>query len=452
MNLVELIGSAGVVGCGGAGYPAQGKLKGSFEYFIINGAECEPLLRTDRYLMINKAREIVETAAMIKSELGIPRCTIALKAHYTDEIAALNTAIKDLNAPVELFLMESFYPAGDKQVIVYEVTGIVIPPAGSTGRSGVLLYNVGTVYEIYHALKGRPFIYKYLTVTGEVRKPVIVKAPIGTSIGTCIDLAGGVKTTDFRIVVGGPMMGKPATADMPVTKTSSGILVLPADSKTLVYGATEIRHMLNRARSACIQCSYCTQLCPRHLLGHPLEPHKIMRKLAAGERISEMLDDKDIQGAALCCDCGVCELYACPMGLQPRRVNGLVKAELKKAGIRYRTEDRVFEPLPDRDDRRAPTAKVAARADVLKYNDYTIRELVRAEPKTVDIPMKMHSGAPCTPLVSVGDMVRAGDLIGTSHEGAGTNIHASICGRVTAVSDKSVRIETEQQDGSNRIS
>ena len=452
MNLVELIGAAGVVGCGGAGYPAQGKLKGSFEYFIINGAECEPLLRTDRYLMLNKAREIVEAAARIKSELNIPRCCIALKAHYSDEVSALRAAIRELDAPVELFLLESFYPAGDKQVIVYEVTGIVIPPAGSTGRSGVLLYNVGTVYEIYHALKGRPFIYKYLTVTGEVNKPVIVKAPIGTSIGECIALAGGAKKGDCRIVVGGPMMGKPATADMPVTKTTSGILVLPADSKTLVYGATEIRHMLNRARSACIQCSYCTQLCPRHLLGHPLEPHKIMRKLATGEQIADMLDDRDIQGAALCCDCGVCELYACPMGLQPRRVNGLVKAELRKAGIRYQAEDRVYEPLPDRNERRAPTVKVAARADVLGYNDYTIRELVTALPKAVNIPMKMHSGAPCTPVVAVGDLVKAGDVIGTSREGVGTNIHASICGRVTAVSDQNVKVETEQQDGSNRIS
>lgn len=444
MNLVESICSAGIVGCGGAGYPANGKLKGSFEYFIINGAECEPLLRTDRYLMLNKAREIVQAAADIKREMNIPRCFIALKEHYTDEICALKAAIKELDAPVELFLLDSFYPAGDKQVIVYEVAGIVIPPAGSTGRSGVLLFNVGTVYEIYHALQGRPFIYKYLTVTGEVRKPIIVKAPIGTSIGECIALAGGVKIKDYRIVAGGPMMGKPAAEDKPVTKTTSGILVLPANSKTLAYGETDIRHMLNRARSACIQCSYCTQLCPRHLLGHPLEPHKIMRKLATGEKLSDMLEDKDIRSAALCCDCGICELYACPMGLQPRKVNGLIKTELKEAGIRYQAEDKVYEPLPGRDERRAPTTKVAARADVWEYNEYVIRELVKAEPKAVDIPMKMHSGAPCTPVVSVGDLVSAGDVIGTSSEGAGTNIHASICGRVTAVSQNSVKVETEQ--------
>ena len=96
MNLVEAIGAAGVVGCGGAGYPAQGKLKGSFEYFIINGAECEPLLRTDRYLMLNKAREIVQAAATIKHEMNIPHCFIALKEHYADEVRALEAAITAL--------------------------------------------------------------------------------------------------------------------------------------------------------------------------------------------------------------------------------------------------------------------------------------------------------------------------------------------------------------------
>lgn len=444
MNLAEKIAAAGVVGCGGAGYPAQGKLKGSFEYFVINGAECEPLLRTDRYLMLNKAHEIVEAAALIKREMNIPKCCIALKEHYSDEIAALEAAIAELNAPVEIHRLDSFYPAGDKQVIVYETTGIVIPPAGSTGGAGVLLYNVGTVYQIYQALNDRPFIYKYLTVTGEVRHPVIVKAPVGTRIGDCVALAGGATISDCRLVAGGPLMGKPVTEDMPVTKTTSGILVLPADSKTLVYGETNVKHMLNRARSACIQCSFCTQLCPRHLLGHPIEPHKIMRKLAAGESIENMLDDKDIQAAALCCDCGVCELYACPMGLQPRKVNGLVKAELKKAGIRYKAEDRAYEPLPDRTERRAPTVKVASRADVYKYNDYVIREIVTAQPSSVEIPMKMHSGAPCIPTVSVGECVRAGDVIGRLTEGTGTTIHASICGTVASVTEKAVRIEGER--------
>lgn len=445
MNLADKIGAAGVVGCGGAGYPAQGKLKGTFDYFVINGAECEPLLRTDRYLMLNKAEEIVTAAVAVKNEMNIPRCIVALKDHYVDEIAALDSAIKKLNAPVEIKKLGSFYPAGDKQVIVYESTGIVIPPAGSTGSAGVLLYNVGTVYEIYHALNNRPFIYKYLTVTGEVRHPVILKVPIGTRVGECIEQAGGAKISDYKLVSGGPMMGKPVTEDSPVTKTTSGILVLPPETKTLAYREVDVKHMLNRARSACIQCSFCTQLCPRHLLGHPLEPHKIMRKLATGEAVGNMLDDPDIRSAALCCDCGICELYACPMGLQPRRVNGIIKNELKKAGIRYKHDGSPCEPLSDRDDRRAPTVKVAARADVWKYNDYVIRDRIDVYPSRVEIPMKMHSGAPCTPTVSAGEHVSRGDLIGTLTEGTGTNIHASICGIVESVTpDKIVIVGSEK--------
>ena len=445
MDLVEKIGAAGVVGCGGAGYPAQGKLKGTFEYFVINGAECEPLLRNDRYLMLYKAHEIVRAATEIKKEMNIPKCFISLKDHYTDEIAALQKAIDEENAPIEICKLGSYYPAGDKQVIVYESTGIVIPPAGSTGKAGVLLYNVGTVYEIYHALHDRPFIYKYLTVTGEVKKPVIVKAPIGTSVRDCINLAGGPTISDYTIINGGPMMGKPTKEDDPITKTTSGLLVLPSDTKTISSRNLDTKHILNRAKSACIQCSYCTQLCPRHLLGHPLEPHKIMRKMAMATDVSEMLDDKIIQSAALCCDCGVCEIYACPMGLQPRKINGLIKAELKKAGIRYTYEGGPCDADANRNEKRIPTDRLAARADVSKYNGYEIRELAVAEPDSVAIPMKMHSGAPCSPVVAQGDKVKAGDLIGSSSDGVGTNIHASICGHVVSVSADKVIIEKDKQ-------
>ena len=442
-NIIEKIAAAGVVGCGGAGYPAHGKLKGTFDFFIINGAECEPLLRTDRYLMLNKAREIVSAAKEIKEEMNIPRCIIALKDHYSEEISALEAAIQEMSAPIEIFKLGSFYPAGDKQVIVYEVTGIVIPPAGSTGASGVLLYNVGTVYEIYHALKNRPFIYKYLTITGEVKNPIILKVPIGTSIRECIEMAGGTTISDYRIVSGGPMMGKPSSEDMPVTKTTSGILVLPDNSKTLSYGSVDVRHMLNRAKSSCIQCSYCTQLCPRHLLGHPIEPHRIMRKLANNSDISTMIDDPIIQAASLCCDCGICEIYACPMGLQPRRINALVRTELKKVGFRYKADEKKYEPLPDRNERRAPTSKVAARADVWKYNDFVIRKLLVANPSRVEIPLKMHSGPPASPIVSAGDEVKVGDLIAKSTDGVGVCIHASINGRIESVSDRIVIIGME---------
>lgn len=438
MNLIDKIAAAGIVGCGGAGFPTHIKLKGNFEYLIVNGAECEPLLRTDRYLMKNKAPELVQAISAVAGELSIPHAVIALKHHYTEECAALRKAISDAGASIELCEMESFYPAGDEQTIVYEVTGRVVPPAGLPGQVGCVVNNVATLYAIWEAMQDIPFTQKYLTVTGEVNHPTVLRVPVGTSFSHCIELAGGARMGRFFVVSGGPMMGQPvpfeALPNAVVTKTTSGILVLPEDGYHASQNAVDIRHMLNRARSACIQCTQCTQLCPRHMLGHPLQPHRIMRKLAAGGDVRNMLDDPDIRNAQLCCECGLCEVYACPMGLQPRKINAMVKRELGAAGIRYERRGDHWEANPNREMRKAPTERIAARAGVHKYYDYDIRELICDTPASVTIPLKMHIGAPCAPVVSEGDTVSVGDVIARPPEGAmGAVIHASLAGRVKTI-------------------
>ena len=236
------------------------------------------------------------------------------------------------------------------------------------------------------------------------------------------------------------MMGRSMTWDQAkrevVTKTTSGILVLPADGAHAQRYQLSVEKMLNRARSACIQCSYCTQLCPRYLLGHPLRPNRIMRKLSMGA-IPELLEDEDVKAAQLCCECGICELYACPMGLAPRRVNQLVKGELAKAGIRSKFTG--GDTNPDREVRKAPTRKAAARAGVLEYYDWEPGEAVEYTPRRVEIPVKMHIGAPSQPVVAVGDRVERGQLIARCPEGTmGAQIHASITGVVAAVGDRIV--------------
>jgi len=441
MRLLDQIEAAGVVGCGGAGFPTHVKLKGTFEYLIINGAECEPLLRNDRYLMRNKADEIVETTAAVARELGIARVVIALKGHYHEEVKALKAAVSRQQAAVEIFELESFYPAGDEQTIVYEVTGRVVPPAGLPGQVGAVVNNVATIYAVYQAMKGIPLTKKYLTVTGEVRKPTILCVPVGTSLRWCLELAGGTKTDAFVLVTGGPMMGKLVPEEdvdsAVVTKTTSGILVLPKDGYHARSNAVNTRRMLLQARSACIQCTYCTQLCPRHLLGHPLEPHRIMRKMAVSVDYRSMLDDPDIRNAQLCCECGICETYACPMGLQPRKINALLKRELAAEGIRYQRTEDSWSPSPQRQERKAPTEKVAYRAGVHQYYDYEIDDLITGEPERVDIPLRMHIGAPAAAVAAVGDRVVAGDVIARPPEGKlGAVIHASITGRVSAVGER----------------
>ena len=437
MSITDKIAAAGVVGCGGAGFPTHAKLKGTIEHLIINGAECEPLLRTDRYIMLNKADELVAALSAVVQELSIPKCTIALKADYKDEIVSLEKAIARADAQIAIHTMESFYPAGDEQTIVYEVTGRVVPPAGIPIVVGCVVDNIATILAVYDAMHDVPLTHKYLTVTGEVHHPVVLRVPVGTSFNRCIELAGGALHREYFVVSGGPMMGKLMKMEEAekevVTKTTSGILVMPAEGYHAAQERISVRHMINRAKSACIQCSACTQLCPRHLLGHPLEPHRIMR--AVSQEIGEDLNDPVIRNAALCCECGICEAYACPMGLQPRKINSLLKKQLSAAGIRYaRPEGAVYTASPEREMRKVPSKRLAARVEVLQYYHYPIREWIEDQPEQVSIPLKMHIGAPSVPVVAAGDRVSAGQLIAKCPDGAlGSAIHASISGRVVSV-------------------
>ena len=237
-------------------------------------------------------------------------------------------------------------------------------------------------------------------------------------------------------------MGKPLTKEealqTAVTKTTSGYILLPKDSRLPSLHQTPVEHTINRAKAACIQCTYCTELCPRHMLGHPLQPHKIMRKIACGS-VEAVAEDPEALNALLCCECGVCELFACPMGLQPRKVNALVKQELGKRGIRYPKKEQEYTTDESREYRKIPTKRAANRAGAGKYYDYEIKTCQALEPKCVSIPVRQHIGAPSEAVVSEGDTVTCGQLIAKCPDGSlGANIHASIDGRVTSVGNSIV--------------
>ncbi|MFA6808104.1 MAG: 4Fe-4S dicluster domain-containing protein [Eubacteriales bacterium] len=442
MDLIEKIYKAGVVGCGGAGFPTHIKLNCKVEYLIINGAECEPLLRTDRYIMKNKAIEIIKAVEAVGKVVEAQQCIIVLKKTYHEEIKSLETAIKELNSQVQLHQLDNFYPAGDEQIIVCEVTGRTVPPAGIPLDVGSVVSNTATMLCIYEAIQDKSFTHKYLTVTGEVKTPVVLYVPVGITFEECLNKAGGALGEDYKIISGGPLMGsiinKNQAKTTYVTKTTSGIIVIPEDNHLALQSEVSVQHMLNRAKSACIQCSYCTELCPRNLIGHPLKPHKIMRKLAYNN-ISEMLDDEDVKQALICCECGVCEIFACPMGLMPRKVNAFIKQEYAKSGIRYDKEQGEYLARDTREYRKIPSKRMAARSGLLKYYDYKIDTLVRLETNRVEIQLKQHIGAPAQPIVGVGDIVEEGQLIaGCERDKMGANLHASISGKVIMVSDKIV--------------
>jgi Na+-translocating ferredoxin:NAD+ oxidoreductase RnfC subunit len=163
------------------------------------------------------------------------------------------------------------YPAGDEFVLVYDVTGRVIPPGGLPRDVGCVVVNVETLVNIG---SDKPVTHKYLTVAGAVRTPVTLRVPVGLPIREVIDAAGGAAVPMFRALMGGVMMARlAADLDEPVTKTTGGVVVLPSDHFLIRWHQQEWRQIERIAKSACDQCRFCTEMCPRYLLGHPIQPH-----------------------------------------------------------------------------------------------------------------------------------------------------------------------------------
>ncbi|MDR0530626.1 MAG: 4Fe-4S dicluster domain-containing protein [Oscillospiraceae bacterium] len=444
MDLLEQIRAAGVVGCGGAGFPSHVKFGARADTLIINAAECEPLLRTDRTLLLRGAAHICGAALALKKQLGAARAVIALKGSYVSETAALRAALPE---GLELFLLQSFYPAGDEQVLVYEVTGRVVPPGGIPLDVGCVVTNAATAHAVWQAMRGRPFLFKYLTIAGAVRRPVVIKTPVGTPFADCLAAAGGAARSDIIVVSGGPMMGRPMAMEEAmgsyVTKTTSGFLVLPERARLWQTAQTPLRHVRNRAASACVQCSFCTQLCPRYLLGHPLEPHKIMRRCGSARPLEELLDEPVMRTAQYCCECGVCELIACPMGLQPRRVNAALKRAYAARGERPQKGETGLAARAYRDERRCPTAQAAARAGAGSFAPEEI-SFDEIQPERVCISLKSHIGVPAEPLVRAGQRVARGDRIAACPQGKlGADYHASIAGVIREIGENGIHIEGE---------
>lgn len=432
--LAEKVREAGVVGAGGAGFPTHVKYQASVEYVIANGAECEPLLYCDQTVMSRYSDKIVEGMSLAMKEVGAGIGIIALKKKYREAIEALEKAIRG-KPSIRLHLMDSFYPAGDEQVLVYEVLGRVVPEGGIPLQVGVVVNNVATLINVANASQGVPVTRRWLTVHGEVRKPVTLEVAVGTSIREVIEQAGGVTEPDHVIIVGGPMMGAVQdNPDAPITKTTSGILVLPAEHSHILRKLQPPNSILMRSKAACDQCMQCTELCPRFLLGHDMKPHMIMRALPYG-----ISDSSIITSSYLCCECGLCTYYACPLFLSPGMINAMLKSELSAQRVKNPHKRADCTPFQFRAERRIPTNRLIERLGLARYDFHTQTADEAYIPEKVVIPLKQHVGAPAQPVVEPGMKVKEGQLLGEIPSGAlSARIHASISGYVMSVGESVV--------------
>ncbi len=437
-NLTALVESAGIVGAGGAGFPTHVKLNAKADTVIINGAECEPLLRVDQQLMARQAGRLLAALDKIVAHLGAREGVVALKEHYHTAAGALQQELAGY-PKLRLHLLGAFYPAGDEQVIVYEVTGKVVPEGGIPIHAGVVVINVETALNVLDAMDGHPVTEKYVTLTGAVRTPKTVRVPLGITVAEALELAGGPSVADYRVVNGGPMMGRLVPPESVITKTTKGLIAVPAGHPLLNSLERPLGVSMRQAATACMQCSLCSEVCPRGLLGHRIQPHKLMRLAAYGS----MCDPAQTpMNAYLCCGCRLCE-YACVMGLQPWKLNGSLKGILGEQGIRNSLDNKPEHGAPFREYKCYPVHKLIHQLGLSAYDvDAPMEEGALPSYGKVTLPLRQNVGASAEPVVEVGSRVEKGSLIARiPKDKLGANLHASISGTVAAISSDTIVVQ-----------
>lgn len=284
-----------------------------------------------------------------------------------------------------------------------------------------------------------PVTNKLVSIVGEIDHPMTVRIPLGTTVREAISLAGKVTTDHPAYVMGGPMMGKLGTENTVITKTTNAVIILPEDHKVVRRINKNLSIERKRAASSCCQCRTCTEMCPRHALGHPIEPHRIMRALAN----QDTSDLSVYTNAAYCSSCGLCENYACPQGLSPRSVIAEFKNGLRAAGIRDNNPE-IREVDSDRELKKVPVKRLKAKLGLYSYD--VPAPFIDTTPTTkyVKIQMSQHIGIPAKPLVKAGEHVKKGQKIGNAAEGLSVAVHCSIDGVVEKVNEKEVVVREER--------
>jgi Na+-translocating ferredoxin:NAD+ oxidoreductase RnfC subunit len=436
---IQDIFEAGVVGAGGAGFPTHVKLAGKADTLLINAAECEPLLHKDKEVLREYAENVIEGMAVGMGLTGAQKAIVGVKEKYHDVIDLLRVK---LPSPMSVASLRDAYPAGDEFILVYDVLGRVIPPGGIPLNVGAVVMNVETAVNVA-AAKSRPVTEKFLSVAGAVAEPVTLRVPLGVTLAQCVAAAGGPTIPDANYIVGGVMMGYlEENHNALVDKTTGGVIVLPDDHVVVRRRRQDWKQIARIGRAACDQCSFCTELCPRWLLGHPIEPHRAMRSLGFNQ-----VGEANVIGTQFCCECNLCSLYSCPEDLDPKNVCTQNKRRLAAEKQRY--ENPPFNPKrPENhmENRKAPTSRLFAKLGLHQFRNVgPLRDTLLPTNK-VGIKLKQHIGAPCESAIEVGRQVTKGQVVGRppmkdGKPALGVPVHASIDGVVTAIADGVVWIE-----------
>ncbi len=432
--IVAEIQENGVVGAGGAGFPSHVKLASNASTIIVNAAECEPLIHKDKEILLHHTAEFLGGLNMVMRAASASEGLIGIKEKHTHIIDHLNQSV---GPDVRVVPIGDFYPAGDEITLIYETTGKVVEAGKLPITQGIIVNNVETLLNVG---RRKPVTTTFVTLGGDVENKVTLEVPIGLPIRTLIEYASPT-ISDYVALLGGPMMGR-ITSDLDevVTKTSSAINILPADHvlvrRMRVMGKPDTVRKVGK--SACDQCIFCTALCPRYLLGHPIQPHKSMRALMftpTGESVPEM-------HAMACCECNLCTMVSCPEGLYPGSVSTLSKRFAGSSGMKFdAAEFQSTGPHPLIKYRRTPTSKLKRMLDLNRFGDSGPLIEHFFSPKVLSVPLRQHIGKAAEAIVSVGALVNAGEKIASVGRNLGSEIHSPMTGKVLNITDSTIELE-----------